>query len=86
MIRQLTEKNFAGHNKGGGGFLCAFSLSHLAKCFRDHQFVVLEMKAKSEKAYSSAEILKLFRTGVRLLNEVHLLLHPLKCVLKWPME
>ena len=36
MMRQLTEKIFARHKKGGGGFLSAFSLSHLAKCFRDH--------------------------------------------------
>ena len=84
MMRHLEEKKFGGHEKGGGGFFSAFSLSNFAKRFRD-QSIVLEMKVNPEDVYYCAEILKLFRTGVLLLDEVDLLLHPLKSELNWPI-
>jgi len=84
MMRHLEEQKFGGRTKGGGGFFSGFSLSNFARRFKD-QSVVLEMKVNPEDVYYCAEILKLFRTGVLLLDEVDLLLHPLKSELNWPI-
>uniref|UniRef100_A0A7R9W9B5 ubiquitinyl hydrolase 1 n=1 Tax=Pseudictyota dubia TaxID=2749911 RepID=A0A7R9W9B5_9STRA len=61
-----------------------FSLSAIARKFREAS-VVTEMKVNPEDAFYCTEILKLFRNGVLLLDEVDLLLHPLKSELNWPL-
>ncbi len=83
MMRHLEEKKFGGQKKSGG-FFSAFNLSNFARRFKD-QAVIQELKVNPEDVYYCAEILKLFRTGVLLLDEVDLLLHPLKSELNWPI-
>ena len=70
--------------KESGGLFGGISLSSIARKFREAS-VVTEMKVDPEDAFYCAEILKLFRTGVLLLDEVDLLLHPLKSELNWPL-
>lgn len=80
MMRYLEEKKYGGRQKKGG----FFSLSNIARRFKDSS-VIMEMKVNPEDVYYCAEILKLFRTGVMLLDEVDLILHPLKSELNWPI-
>jgi hypothetical protein len=86
MMRYLEESKSGGRRTKGekGGFFSAFSLSAIARRFRDSS-VMQEMKVDPEDVYYCAEILKLFRTGVLLLDEVDLILHPLKSELNWPI-
>jgi hypothetical protein len=84
MMRHLEEQKFGGRPKQEGGFFSAFSLSSIARRFRESS-VVQEVKVGPEDLYYCTEILKLFRTGVLLLDEVDLILHPLKSELNWPI-
>ena len=52
-------------------------LSRIAQRFRE-QSVVTELSVNPEDVYYCTEILKLFKEGVLLLDEVDLILHPLK--------
>ena len=59
-------------------------LSRIARRFRE-QSVVTELNVNPEDVYYCTEILKLFKEGVLLLDEVDLILHPLKSELNWPI-
>lgn len=59
-------------------------LSRIAQRFRQ-QSVVTELTVNPEDVYYCTEILKLFKEGVLLLDEVDLILHPLKSELNWPI-
>ena len=59
-------------------------LSRIAQRFRE-QSVVTELSVNPEDVYYCTEILKLFKEGVLLLDEVDLILHPLKSELNWPI-
>ena len=84
MMRHLEQSKFGGKRQESSGFFSAFSLSSIARKFRESS-VVQEITVNPEDAYYAAEILKLFKTGVLLLDEVDLLLHPLKSELNWPI-
>lgn len=84
MMRHLEEQKFGGKKRKEGGFFSAFSLSSIARRFRDSS-VVQELKVDPEDLYYCTEIMKLFRSGVLLLDEVDLILHPLKSELNWPI-
>ena len=85
MMRHLEQSKFGAKlQQESGGFFNAFSISNIARKFRESS-VVQELNVNPEDVYYSAEILKLFRTGVLLLDEVDLLLHPLKSELNWPI-
>jgi Protein of unknown function (DUF3638)/Protein of unknown function (DUF3645) len=86
MMKVLEEKKFgtARRNARNNGIFGAFSLSAIARRFRD-QVEVVESDVEPQEVYYCAEILKLFRSGVLLLDEVDLLLHPLKSELNWPI-
>ena len=74
MMRHIERKKF-GKPIEEDNFL--MRLSNIARRFRE-QSVVQELKVNPEDFYFCVEILKLFRSGVLLLDEVDLLLHPLK--------
>lgn len=86
MIKVLEEQKFgsARRKATNNGIFGAFSLSAIARRFRD-QVELVESNVEPQEVYYCAEILKLFRTGVLLLDEVDLLLHPLKSELNWPI-
>jgi Protein of unknown function (DUF3638)/Protein of unknown function (DUF3645) len=86
MMKILEEKKFGRktYNPGNNGFFSAFSLSAIARRFKD-QSVLVDIDVEPQDVYYCAEILKLFNTGVLLLDEVDLLLHPLKSELNWPI-
>lgn len=86
MMKVLEEKKFgsARRNAKNNGIFGAFSLSAIARRFRD-QVEIVEADVEPQEVYYCAEILKLFRSGVLLLDEVDLLLHPLKSELNWPI-
>mmetsp|Transcript_14755 Transcript_14755/g.40767 ORF Transcript_14755/g.40767 Transcript_14755/m.40767 type:complete len:3812 (+) Transcript_14755:277-11712(+) len=86
MMKILEEKKFgeARRNARSGGFFGGFSLSSIAKRFRDSVEIV-ETDVNPQEVYYGAEILKLFKSGALLLDEVDLLLHPLKSELNWPV-
>jgi hypothetical protein len=69
MMRHLEEQKFGGKKRNEGGFFSAFSLSSIARRFRDSS-VVQELKVDPEDLYYCTEIMKLFRSGVLLLDEV----------------
>ena len=86
MMKVLEDKKFGTlrrQNKNNGIF-GAFSLSAIARRFRD-QVELVETDVKPQEVYYGAEILKLFRSGCLLLDEVDLILHPLKSELNWPI-
>ena len=80
MMRHLERAN-AGVKKKRSGWL---NLSSFAKRFKD-QSIVKELHVNPEDVYYCTEILKLFKAGVLLLDEVDLILHPLKSELNWPI-
>ena len=86
MMRHLEEAKSGGRRTKGesGGFLSAFTMSSIARRFRD-QSVIQEVKVDPEDVYYCTEILKLFNSGVLILDEVDLILHPLKSELNWPI-
>ena len=86
MMKILEEKKFgeARRKAGATNILNAFSLSSIARRFRD-QVELVETDVKPQEVYYGAEILKLFKHGALLLDEVDLLLHPLKSELNWPV-
>ena len=86
MMRHLEFMKTGGRRprEDGGGIFGKLSLSALARRFRD-QSVIQELKVNPEDVYYCTEILKVFRSGVLLLDEVDLLLHPLKSELNWPI-
>ena len=85
MMKILEEAKFGrGARNQNNGFFAAFSLSAIARRFRDQSSIV-ETNVNPEDIYYCTEILKLFRTGVLLLDEVDLILHPLKSELNWPI-
>lgn len=84
MMRHLEEQKFGGRRKPEGGFFSQFSLSSIARRWKDSS-VVQELEVNPEDLYYCTEIMKLFNTGVLLLDEVDLLLHPLKSELNWPI-
>jgi hypothetical protein len=85
MMRHLEEQKFGGKRRQEqGGFFSSFSLSSIARRFRENS-VVQELKVDPEDLYYCNEIMKLFRSGVLLLDEVDLILHPLKSELNWPI-
>jgi len=59
-----------------------FSILAIARRFRD-QSVIQELRVNPEDVYYFSQILKLFKSGVLLLSDVDLLLHPLKSELNW---
>lgn len=87
MMKILEEAKFG---RGGSrqpknnGFFGNFSMSAIARRFRDRTEIV-QTQVNPEDIYYCTEILKLFRSGVLLLDEVDLLLHPLKSELNWPI-
>jgi Protein of unknown function (DUF3638)/Protein of unknown function (DUF3645) len=84
MMRYLEEQKLGGKKNKDVGIFSAFSLSSIARRFRDSS-VVQDLKVDPEDLYYCTEIMKLFRTGVLLLDEVDLILHPLKSELNWPI-
>ena len=79
MMRHLERTNVAPKKKNGW-----LTLSNFAKRFKD-QSIIKELHVNPEDLYYCTEILKLFKSGVLLLDEVDLLLHPLKSELNWPI-
>jgi hypothetical protein len=86
MMKVLEEKKFGSARRSArnNGIFSAFSLSAIARRFRD-QIEIVQTEVEPQEVYYCAEILKLFRDGVLLLDEVDLLLHPLKSELNWPI-
>jgi hypothetical protein len=86
MIKILEEKKFGAGRRvaQNNGFFGAFSLSAIARRFRD-QVEIVETTVEPQEVFYCSEILKLFRSGVMLLDEVDLILHPLKSELNWPI-
>jgi hypothetical protein len=86
MMKVLEEKKFgtARRRITNNGVFGAFSLSAIARRFRDSMEIV-QTEVEPQELYYSVEILKLFRSGVLLLDEVDLILHPLKSELNWPI-
>ena len=84
MMKVLEEKKFGAARRAAKPKGFFFSLSNIARRWKDSVEIV-ETDVKPQEVYYAAEILKLFRTGVMLLDEVDLLLHPLKSELNWPM-
>lgn len=87
MMKVLEEGKFG---RGGtrqpenNGIFGSLSLSSIARRFRD-QSEIVETHVNPEDVFYCTEILKLFRSGVLLLDEVDLILHPLKSELNWPI-
>ena len=81
MMRNLERSKTGGRQpvEPSGMFL-----SRIAQRFRE-QSVVTELTVNPEDVYYCTEILKLFKEGVLLLDEVDLILHPLKSELNWPI-
>jgi hypothetical protein len=86
MMKILEEKKFGATRRSpkNNGIFGAFSLSAIARRFRD-QVEIVDCSVDPQEVYYCAEILKLFRGGALLLDEVDLLLHPLKSELNWPI-
>lgn len=85
MMKILEEQKFGSARRSqNNGIFGAFSLSAIARRFRD-QSEIIESDVNPQDVYYCAEILKLFRTGYLLLDEVDLILHPLKSELNWPI-
>ena len=86
MMKILEEKKFGASRRvpQNNGFFGAFSLSAIARRFRD-QVEIVETSVEPQEVYYCSEIMKLFRSGSLLLDEVDLLLHPLKSELNWPI-
>lgn len=86
MMKILEEKKFgtARRRITNNGVFGAFSLSAIARRFRD-SIEIVQTEVEPQELYYSVEILKLFRSGVLLLDEVDLILHPLKSELNWPI-
>ena len=87
MMKNLEESKFGRggtRQPGNNGVLGNFSLSAIARRFRD-QSEIVETHVNPEDVFYCTEILKLFRSGVLLLDEVDLILHPLKSELNWPI-
>lgn len=80
MMRHLERSKTGGKEPTSGGFF----LNRIAQRFRE-QSVVTELTVNPEDVFYCTEILKLFKEGVLLLDEVDLLLHPLKSELNWPI-
>jgi hypothetical protein len=87
MMKALEEAKFG---RGGSrqpknnGIFGNFSVSAIARRFRD-QSEIQTLNVNPEDVYYCTEILKLFNSGVLLLDEVDLILHPLKSELNWPI-
>ena len=86
MMKVLEEAKFGRGNRqpGNNGIFGALSLSAIARRFKNSSEIV-ETQVNPEDVYYCVEILKLFRSGVLLLDEVDLILHPLKSELNWPI-
>jgi hypothetical protein len=86
MMKILEEKKFGAARRAArnNGIFGAFSLSAIAKRFRD-QVETVEFDVEPQDVYYCSEILKLFKSGCLLLDEVDLILHPLKSELNWPI-
>jgi hypothetical protein len=82
MMRHIHEKNNT--KPPNRGMFDAFRLSSIAQRFKDSSQIV-ELKVNPEDVYYSHKMITLFREGVLLLDEVDLLLHPLKSELNWPI-
>jgi hypothetical protein len=87
MMKSLEEAKFGrggSRQPGNNGFFGNFSMSAIARRFRDSSEIV-QTHVDPEDVYYCTEILKIFRSGALLLDEVDLLLHPLKSELNWPI-
>jgi hypothetical protein len=87
MMKVLEEPKFGSggtRQPKNNGVFGAFSMPAIARRFRD-QSEVVQTQVNPEDVYYCTEILKLFRSGVLLLDEVDLILHPLKSELNWPI-
>jgi len=86
MMKIMEENKFGAARRvvKNNGIFGAFSLSAIARRFKD-QVEIVESTVEPQEVYYCAEILKLFHTGVLLLDEVDLILHPLKSELNWPI-
>ena len=83
MMRHIHQKYFQKKPQTKGIF-DAFRLSGIAQRYKDSSQIV-ELKVNPDDLYYSHKMLMLFREGVLLLDEVDLLLHPLKSELNWPI-
>lgn len=86
MMKILEDRKFGTMRRkvNNNGIFGAFSLSAIARRFRD-QVEIVDADVSPQEVYYGAEILKLFRSGCLLLDEVDLILHPLKSELNWPI-
>lgn len=87
MMKVLEEDKFGrggSRQPANNGIFGNFSLSAIARRFRD-QSEIQALDVNPEDVYYCTEILKLFRAGALLLDEVDLILHPLKSELNWPI-
>jgi len=86
MMKVLEDKKFGSLRRKvkNNGIFSSFSLSAIAQKFRN-QVEIVETAVEPQEVYYCAEILKLFKSGTLLLDEVDLLLHPLKSELNWPI-
>jgi len=87
MMKILEEKKFGRktYNPGNNGMFSAFSLSAIARRFKD-QSVLVDIDVNPQDVYYCAEILKLFNTGCLLLDEVDLskfFVHRFACSSVW---
>ena len=81
MMRLLERSKFGDKIKKSG---FSMRLSRIAMSFRNRA-TTQELKVNPEDVYYCCEVLKLFKSGVLILDEVDLLLHPLKSELNWPI-
>jgi hypothetical protein len=85
MMKLLEEKKFGSARRNqNNGIFGAFSLSAIARRFQD-QSEIVHSDVNPQEVYYCVEIMKLFQSGTLLLDEVDLLLHPLKSELNWPI-
>ena len=86
MMKVLEERKFgrARRDARNNGIFGGFSMSSIARRFRD-QVELVENEIQPSEVYYCVEIMKVFRSGALLLDEVDLILHPLKSELNWPI-
>jgi len=65
----------------------SFTLSKITRMlgFKNHNVKVTRAEERTNQIRILLDVLKMFRTGVLLLDEVDLILHPLKSELNWPL-
>ena len=84
MMRHLDHAR-TGWQKPKSGLLLNFRLSSIVQRFKDNS-LIKEIEVNPEDGFYFSEILKLFHSGLLLLEEVDLLIHPLKIELNCPVD